>query len=256
MRSGFAVRNKLIQRAGKRPARFILIWQVGKDNLYMKRFLVAIDGPAGAGKSTVAYQVAEKLGITFVDTGVMYRAVAWMILQEKLEENKEQQAIELAQNSHFSIRPQGLIVNGKLLTEELRSPEISALASQIATMPGVRQALVQKQHEIARDESVVMVGRDIGSHVLPHADVKIFLTASIEERAKRRYQDLKKKGIEVDFESLKKEIEARDQNDQTRKFSPLVQAEDAILVDTTSLTIEEVVEKILAICRTKMGGVE
>lgn len=219
----------------------------------MKRFQVAIDGPAGAGKSTVARQLAERLGITFVDSGAMYRAIAWLLLQEG-ERDDEQRAVELAQDSHFSLRPDGLVVNGKLLTDEIRTPEVSALASRVATMKGVREALVRKQQEIAENQSVVMDGRDIGTHVLPDADVKVFLTASIEERAKRRYHDLLKKGVQVDLQRLQEEIAARDQNDQTREVSPLIQAEDAILLDTTGLTINQVIEKILHICRTKMGG--
>lgn len=221
----------------------------------MKRFQVAIDGPAGAGKSTVARQVAKKLGFTFVDSGAMYRAIAWMILQEG-DQVSEQKAYQLAQNSHFSLHPQGVIVNDQVLTDELRSPEVSNLASTIATMPRVRQALVVKQQEIAEQESVVMDGRDIGSHVLPNADLKVFLTASIEERAKRRLEDLTQKGLSVDLETLKAEIAARDLNDQTREFSPLIQAEDAYLLDTTQMTIPQVVEKILVLCRTKMGGEE
>ncbi|WP_044640258.1 (d)CMP kinase [Risungbinella massiliensis] len=221
----------------------------------MKRFQVAIDGPAGAGKSTVARQVAKNLGFTFVDSGAMYRAIAWMILQEGGQVS-EPKAYQLAQNSHFSLHPQGVIVNGRVLTDELRSPDVSNLASTIATMPRVRQALVVKQQEIAEQESVVMDGRDIGSHVLPNADLKVFLTASIEERAKRRLEDLAQKGLSVDLETLKTEIAARDLNDQTREFSPLIQAEDAYLLDTTQMTIPQVVEKILVLCRTKMGGEE
>ncbi|WP_093230774.1 (d)CMP kinase [Thermoflavimicrobium dichotomicum] len=222
----------------------------------MRRFLVAIDGPAGAGKSTVARLVAEQLGLTYVDTGAMYRGVAWRALQEKVDVTNEEVLAQLAEATQFKLEKEGIRINGKWLKEELRTPEVSQLASAIAKMGEVRQALVRKQQEIARQHGVVMDGRDIGTHVLPHADVKVFLTASIEKRAKRRYLELLAKGYQVDERTLQEEIRKRDENDQTRKHSPLRQAEDAVFIDTSDLTVSEVVEKILELCRTKVGGNE
>lgn len=222
----------------------------------MKRFLVAIDGPAGAGKSTVARQVAEHLGITYIDTGAMYRALAWTVLQQKVHIEDEEAVAQIAEACEFTLHPNGIEVNGQFLTEEIRTPEIATAASNIARMPKVRRVLVSKQQAIAEKQSVVMDGRDIGTYVLPHADVKIFMTASIDERARRRYKELIAKGIQTDLEKLKEEIRRRDENDRTRKYAPLKQAKDAILMDTTHFTVEEVVQKILELCRNKLGGEE
>ncbi|MBA4495624.1 (d)CMP kinase [Paenactinomyces guangxiensis] len=222
----------------------------------MKHFLVAIDGPAGAGKSTVARRVADHLEITYVDTGAMYRSIAWKLLREKVNAADEAAVTQLAESMTFALDPAGICVDGTRLTDEIRTPQVTALASTVAKMAGVRRALVRKQQEIAERQSVVMDGRDIGTHVLPHADVKIFLTASIEERARRRYKELLDKGISADLESLKEDICRRDENDRTRQYAPLRQAEDAILIDTTNQSISEAVEVILQLCRNKLGGEE
>ncbi|MGX9705918.1 (d)CMP kinase [Laceyella tengchongensis] len=222
----------------------------------MKQLQVAIDGPAGAGKSTVARRVAGRLGLSYVDTGAMYRAIAWKALQENLNVFDEEAVTQLAEQLHFSLHPQGVMVNGQLLKEEIRTQEISSLASAIAKMPGVRRILVNKQRDIAARQSVVMDGRDIGTHVLPEADVKVFLTATIEERALRRYKELKARGADVDLDGLREEIRRRDENDCTRKYAPLKQAKDAVLIDTTHLSIDEIVESIMQLCRHKLGGGE
>ncbi|MFD1424112.1 (d)CMP kinase [Laceyella tengchongensis] len=222
----------------------------------MKQLQVAIDGPAGAGKSTVARRVAGRLGLSYVDTGAMYRAIAWKALQENLNVFDEEAVTQLAEQLHFSLHPQGVMVNGQLLKEEIRTQEISSLASAIAKMPGVRRILVNKQRDIAACQSVVMDGRDIGTHVLPEADVKVFLTATIEERALRRYKELKARGADVDLDGLREEIRRRDENDRTRKHAPLKQAKDAVLIDTTHLSIDEIVESIMQLCRHKLGGGE
>jgi cytidylate kinase len=222
----------------------------------MSRISVAIDGPAGAGKSTVARQVAKRLGITYVDTGAMYRAIAWKALQNKIDPENEEAITQLAESVQIDLHPDGIRVDGRLLKDELRTSEVSQLASNIAKMPGVRRILVNIQQRIAEGRSVVMDGRDIGSHVLPHADVKVFLTASIEERAMRRYREMKAKGIDVDFEQLKAELAKRDEHDRTREIAPLKKAEDAVLVDTTDCPVSEVVEKILQLCRNKLNDEE
>lgn len=222
----------------------------------MRRFLVAIDGPAGAGKSTVARQVAERLGLTYVDTGAMYRALAWKALRDGVNIEDEEAVAHLAESITFTLEPTGIGVNGITLRDEIRTPQVSQLASTVATMPRVRRILVHKQQEIAERQSVVMDGRDIGTHVLPNADVKIFLTASIEERARRRCKELLDKGIPADLESLQEQIRRRDENDRNRAYAPLRQAEDAILIDTTNRSVQEAVEVILQHCRNKLGGEE
>lgn len=223
----------------------------------MKIFSVAIDGPAGSGKSTVARQVAQELDLTYLDTGAMYRAIAWQSLDYQIDIQDETAVAHIAQITRFDIGSAGLLVNGEQITqidEMLRTPVVSQLASEVAKYPTVRSILVAKQQEMAKRYQVVMDGRDIGTVVLPDAEIKIFLTASIEERAYRRYTELQKKGYQVDLPQLQSEIHTRDVNDQTRSVSPLKQAEDAILIDTTKRTVSEIVKQIMDICCTKMGG--
>jgi CMP/dCMP kinase len=224
----------------------------------MKRFLVAIDGPAGAGKSTVACKVAAQLGMTYVDTGAMYRAVAWKAMQAHIDVVDEKKMVQLVESSNLQLDSAGagIIIDGIRLKEEIRTAEVSALASTIAKMGGVREVFVRKQQEIGQYQNVVMDGRDIGTAVLPDADVKIFLTASIQERARRRHKEFVEKGIAADLGQLLAEIRCRDENDRTRPFGPLRQADDAILIDTTSRSIDEAVCFILQLCRNKMRSQE
>ena len=213
----------------------------------MKR-VIAIDGPAGAGKSTVAKIVAEKLGYTYIDTGAMYRAVAWKTLQQSSEATDEAilRAVE-GIDVRLACTDSGtrVTVDGTDVTAEIRTPEVTHIVSRVAALGPVREKMVELQRAMAADGAVVMDGRDIGTNVLPNADVKIFLTASVEERARRRYDEMKEKGYAVDFDDLKKEIASRDKQDSEREISPLRQAEDAILLDSTALSIDAVVARVM-----------
>ena len=213
----------------------------------MKR-VIAIDGPAGAGKSTVAKIVAEKLGYTYIDTGAMYRAVAWKTLQQSSEATDEAilRAVE-GIDVRLACTDSGtrVTVDGTDVTGEIRTPEVTHIVSRVAALGPVREKMVELQGAMAADGAVVRDGRDIGTNVLPNADVKIFLTASVEERARRRYDEMKEKGYAVDFDDLKKEIASRDKQDSERAISPLRQAEDAILLDSTALSIDAVVARIM-----------
>ena len=213
----------------------------------MKR-VIAIDGPAGAGKSTVAKIVAEKLGYTYIDTGAMYRAVAWKTLQQSSEATDEAilRAVE-GIDVRLACTDSGtrVTVDGTDVTGEIRTPEVTHIVSRVAALGPVREKMVELQRAMAADGAVVMDGRDIGTNVLPNADVKIFLTASVEERARRRYDEMKEKGYAVVFDDLKKEIASRDKQDSERAISPLRQAEDAILLDSTALSIDAVVARIM-----------
>ena len=213
----------------------------------MKR-VIAIDGPAGAGKSTVAKIVAEKLGYTYIDTGAMYRAVAWKTLQQSSEATDEAilRAVE-GIDVRLACTDSGtrVTVDGTDVTGEIRTPEVTHIVSRVAALGPVREKMVELQRAMAADGAVVMDGRDIGTNVLPNADVKIFLTASVEERARRRYDEMKENGYAVDFDDLKKEIASRDKQDSERAISPLRQAEDAILLDSTALSIDAVVARIM-----------
>lgn len=214
----------------------------------MKKITVAIDGPAGAGKSTVAKIVAEKLGCTYIDTGAMYRAVAYEILTS--QKNIEQVLDEIDLELIFENGSTKVFSNGKDISEVIRQPEISKLVPKIAAMDLVRTKLVDMQRQMSSSKSVVLDGRDIGTVVLPNADVKIYLTASIEERAHRRFEELKSKNIPVDdIKTLELQIASRDRADMEREISPLRQAEDAILIDSTNLEIDQVAEKILDLVR-------
>ncbi|NLK21748.1 MAG: (d)CMP kinase [Epulopiscium sp.] len=217
----------------------------------MRHYAIAIDGPAGAGKSTIAKQVANHLNIVYVDTGAMYRAVALYCIQYGINYNDQEEVKKILDEINIKIEykedNQIILLNNKDITEEIRTQEVTKAASTVATIHAVRIKMVEFQRDIAKDTSVVMDGRDIGTCVLPNANIKIFLTASVEERAQRRYKELCQKGIECTKGQIKSEIEARDKNDSTRKFSPLTKAEDAIEIDTTHYTIGEVANKIIKI---------
>ena len=213
----------------------------------MKR-VIAIDGPAGAGKSTVAKIVAEKLGYTYIDTGAMYRGVAWKTLRD--DKDAPDEAILRAVHDidvRLACTESGtrVTVDGTDVTAEIRTPEVTHIVSRVAALGPVREKMVELQRAMAADGAVVMDGRDIGTNVLPNADVKIFLTASVEERARRRYDEMVAKGYAVNFDALKDEIASRDKQDSERAISPLRQAEAAVLLDSTALTIDEVVARIL-----------
>lgn len=220
------------------------------------KIVVAIDGPAGAGKSTVAKILAEKLHCTYIDTGAMYRAVAFEILEKSknpTEDEIEIQAQKILEDFQIDLKFENgmtrVFVNGRDISEEIRTPRVSQLVPYVASIDFVREKLVDLQRKMSRNQSVVLDGRDIGTVVLPDANVKIFLTASIEERARRRFEELKSKGIEsVDLETLQREIAARDRADIERKNSPLRQAPDAIRIDSTNDRIDQVVAMILEQC--------
>ena len=218
----------------------------------MKKLVVAIDGPAGAGKSTVAQLAAKELGYTYIDTGAMYRAVAWKVLQQGGEVTDEKILavipdidVDLSyENGKTTVR-----VDGQDVTGEIRTPEVSHIVSQVAALGPVREKMVDLQRKMAERGGVLMDGRDIATNVLPGADVKIYLTASITERANRRYKELREKGLAVNLADIERDIAARDKADMEREISPLVQAEDATLLDTTGMTIPEVVARIIGMCR-------
>lgn len=218
----------------------------------MKRLTIAIDGPAGAGKSTVAKLVAKKLGYTYIDTGAMYRAVAWQSLHENIASDNEAIA-ELARNLDLSFTyvdgNTAVAVNGRDITEAIRMPEVNRLVATVAQVPALRQVMLVLQRNMAADGGVVMDGRDIGTYVLPNADIKVFLTASIAERAKRRWHELAKSGYTISLAELENEIACRDKADSERDVAPLIAAADAVTIDTTTLSIDDAVNAILALCK-------
>lgn len=221
----------------------------------MKKLIIAIDGPAGAGKSTVARLVAERLGYTYIDTGAMYRSVTWETMRRGIPTDEAEQVAAVARTINLQLAT----VAGKTLvsvddtdvSEAIRTPEVSRLVAEVSKIGGVREAMVHLQRQLASLGGVVMDGRDIGTHVLPNADIKIFLTASIAERARRRWRELTDKGFSVDIAELQAEIACRDKADCERTIAPLVQAADAVLVDTTALTIAQAVETIIELCEAK-----
>ena len=221
---------------------------------------IAIDGPAGAGKSTVAQKVAKELSFVYVDTGAMYRAMALYLLRKGVNREKPDEIGEACQNAEISIEYQNgeqiVLLDGENVNAHLRTEEVSAMASVSSAVPRVREKPLDMQRKLARTMSVVMDGRDIGTTILPDADVKIYLTASSLTRARRRYLEYQEKGEACDLAEIQKTIEERDQRDMTREISPLCQAEDAVLVDSSELTIDETVEKILSVYHSKVSEKE
>ena len=217
------------------------------------RYQIAIDGPAGAGKSTVAKAVAEKLGYIYVDTGAMYRAMALYLIRRQIPAKDAEGISRASRGADITIAyengAQQVLLDGENVTALLRTEEVGNMASASSVNPDVRKKLVELQQTLASRENVVMDGRDIGTCVLPDADVKVYLTASTECRARRRYDELSAKGEDCDLKEIEADIRQRDERDMNREFSPLRQAEDAVLLDSSDLTVEEVIERILALCR-------
>ena len=214
---------------------------------------VAIDGPAGAGKSTVAKRVAKELGFVYVDTGAMYRALAVYFLKQGLKPEETERIASACKEAVVTISyeegMQQVYLNGENVTSLLRTEEVGNMASVSSAVPEVRAQLLELQRELAKSQDVVMDGRDIGTNILPNADVKVYLTASVETRAKRRYLELTEKGVACNLDEIAHDIEERDTRDMNREIAPLKQAEDAVYVDSSDMSIEEVVSAIKALCK-------
>ncbi|MEQ6356765.1 (d)CMP kinase [Lysinibacillus sp. M3] len=221
-----------------------------------KNIQIAIDGPAGAGKSTIAKIVAEALEFTYIDTGAMYRAVTYKAMQQNIHLDDETKLAEMLASSTIDLKPssQGQLVflDGKNVSAEIRSNEVTSSVSQVAAHAKIRELLVKQQQKLAANGGVVMDGRDIATHVLKNAELKIFMSATVEERARRRFIDNQKRGIESTVEKLQEEIALRDKMDSEREASPLIQAEDAIFLDTTALSIDDAAQAILKLAQEKM----
>jgi cytidylate kinase len=229
---------------------------------------IAIDGPAAVGKSTMGKLIARELGSTYIDTGAIYRAITWKVLKNNIDINDENMISNLVSDITITIERSNckslndyyhIFVDGEDITEKIRDPRIDQNVSQIARLPKIRKQLIHLQRKLAEKGNIVMEGRDIGSIILPQADIKLYFTASEEERIKRRYKELIDKGYNVDYEEVKKQIVQRDEIDSKRKYAPLIKAKDAIVIDSTEKSIEEVKDNILKIikkfreCREKIN---
>ena len=208
--------------------------------------IIAVDGPAGAGKSTISKLIAKKLNIHYIDTGAMYRAVTYKCLSEGVDVKNEKDVIEVAKRTDIDFRDNNIYLDSKVVNEEIRTREVSANVSDVAKIKEVRYLMVDVQREIGTRNDVILDGRDIGSYVFPNADYKFFLVATPEERGRRRYKELCEKGFEGTLEEIIKDIEKRDEIDSNREFAPLKKADDAIEIDTTGLGIDEVVEAVVS----------
>lgn len=212
---------------------------------------IAIDGPGGAGKSTIAKMVAEKMNMEYIDTGAMYRAIGWMFSKNNVNTEDSTEVQDVLNRTAIDFDNGKIFLNGEDISGEIRTPEISKAASVCSKLPEVRSKLVALQREIAEGKSVVMDGRDIGTNVLPNAEVKIFLTADPMVRAKRRYDQLLEGGKEADLNSIFEDIKERDYQDTHRELNPLQQAEDAVLLDTSDMTINQVLDEIMKMAEGK-----
>lgn len=218
---------------------------------------VAIDGPAGAGKSTIARQAAKAMGFIYVDTGALYRAIGLYALQNGVdlscERNVDQMLSDIKITLSFVNEEQRVLLCDRDVSMDIRTPEVSMAASNVSALPKVRAFLFDLQQEMAHTHNVVMDGRDIGTVVLPHAQLKIFLTASPEERAKRRYEELLQKGAQVSFEDVLKDLKERDYQDSHREIAPLKPAQDAVLVDTTACTLQQSIDRIIDLIKERLS---
>lgn len=218
---------------------------------------IAIDGPAGAGKSTIAKKVAKELGFIYVDTGAMYRAIALYLLRNQVGQDEEKKISVYAKQANVELvyenGEQQVLLNGENVSGLIRTEEVGKMASAGAKNKEVRAQLLDLQRNLAKKENVIMDGRDIGTHVLPNADLKIYLTASSAVRAERRYKELHEKGVACEIQEIEKDIIARDKQDMEREIAPLKQAEDAILLDSSNMTIDEVAKKITEVFREKQS---
>lgn len=213
--------------------------------------MIAMDGPAGAGKGTITKQVAEKLGFIHIDTGAMFRCITLKVIQEGIEIQQEDRIKEILDKIDIDMKENGeVFLNGEEVSKQIREDEVNRFVSPISVIPIVREKLLELQRKIAQGKKVIMEGRDIGTVVFPNADVKIYLDASAEERARRRLKQNQEKGISGSYEEVLKSIMDRDERDKNRKIAPLRQAEDAIYIDSTNMSIEEVVDKIVKIVKS------
>lgn len=214
-----------------------------------KKIRIAIDGPSGAGKSTIAKLVAKALGSDYIDTGAMYRAIGYKMIQNHITTTDTAALQEMLRDTDIDFSEGNIVLDGEVINDKIRTPEISKMASDASALPDVREKLVALQRKMGQAKSVVMDGRDIGTNVLTDAEYKFFMTASTEERAKRRWLELSEKGETVDLAQVEADIIQRDHNDSTRKLNPLCKAEDAIELDTTGLSIDQVVQKIMEVVK-------
>lgn len=224
----------------------------------MNQIAVAIDGPSGAGKSTIARTAAKKLGFIYVDTGALYRTIGLYVLRQGFDALNADEVINLLKNINIELKyvndNQCVYLNGEDVSEQIRTPEISVFASRVSVIPKVREFLLDMQRNIAKNNNVIMDGRDIGTVILPNAQVKIFLTASAQKRAERRYKELCEKGIQTSLEEVLKDMIQRDEKDSSRPIAPLKKADDAVLLDTSDLTLSQSIDAIIDIITNKKTG--
>jgi len=225
----------------------------------VKKLIVAIDGPAGAGKSTLAKRLAQELGYTYMDTGAMYRAFAWKVMRDAIDLGDERTLRKILQGTNIDLKKENgrlkVVLDGVDVTDRIRTPEVSQMASKVSAVKAVRERMVELQRAMGSEGGVVVEGRDIGTVVFPQAEVKIYLDAGPRERARRRYEELKAQGKEVSLKETREEMEERDRRDQGRELAPLRKAEDAVMIDSTQLDVAGVVARVMQEIRSKMSPV-